>query len=69
MRAYTGTGVGHSELRKNSRGCLEKNAGEWTGRVEMDVLTLFPRTVETLNDSASLGLLTFYRFGGHSLAV
>ena len=35
MRAYTGTSVSHSQHRKKKWGeVLEKNAGEWTGRVE-----------------------------------
>ena len=35
LRAYTGTGVSHNQHRKNSEEVLEKNAGEWTGRVEI----------------------------------
>ena len=35
LQAYTGTGVSHSQLRKKMGEVLEKNAGEWTGRVEM----------------------------------
>ena len=35
LHAYTGTGVSHSQRRKNSGEVLEKNAGEWTGRVEI----------------------------------
>ena len=35
LRAYTGTGVSHSQRRKNSEEVLEKNAGEWAGRVEI----------------------------------
>ena len=35
LRAYTGTGVSHSQHRKKSGEVLEKNAGEWTGRVEI----------------------------------
>ena len=39
LRAYTGTGVSHSQRRKkkqkkNGRG-FEKNEGEWTGKVEI----------------------------------
>ena len=33
LRAYTGTSV--SQHRKKSGEVLEKNAGEWTGRVEI----------------------------------
>ena len=35
LRAYTGTGVSHSQHRKKSGEVLEKNAGEWIGRVEI----------------------------------
>ena len=35
LRAYTGTDVTHSQHRKKSEEVLEKNAGEWTGRVEI----------------------------------
>ena len=35
LRAYTGTGVRHNQHRNNSGEILEKNAGEWTGRVEI----------------------------------
>ncbi|WP_295438441.1 hypothetical protein, partial [Thiolapillus sp.] len=35
LRAYTGTGVSHSQRMKNSGEVLEKNAGERTGRVEI----------------------------------
>ena len=35
LRVHTGTGVSHSENRKNSGEVFEKNAGEWTGRVEI----------------------------------
>ena len=36
LRAYTGTGVSHSQHSKKKSGeVLEKNAGEWTGRVEI----------------------------------
>ena len=35
LRAYRGTGVSHSQRRKKSGEVYEKNAGEWTGRVEM----------------------------------
>ena len=35
LRAYTGTGVSHSQHRKKSGEVLGKNAGEWTGRVEL----------------------------------
>ena len=31
--AYTGTSVSHCQHRKKSGEVLEKNAGEWTGRV------------------------------------
>ena len=34
--AYTGTGVSHSQRRKKIGRGLEKNAGEWTGRVEIN---------------------------------
>ena len=33
--AYTGTSVSHCQHRKKSGEVLEKNAGEWTGRVEI----------------------------------
>ena len=33
--AHTGTGVSHSKHRKNSGAVLEKNAGEWTRKVEI----------------------------------
>ena len=35
LRAYTGTGVSGSQHRKN-RESFGKNAGEWTGRVEIN---------------------------------
>ena len=35
LRAYTGTGVSHSQHRKKSGEVLEKNAGKWIGRVEI----------------------------------
>ena len=35
LRAYTGTGVSHSQRRTKSGEVLEKNAGEWAGRVEI----------------------------------
>ena len=35
LRAYTGSGVSHSQHRKKMGEVLEKNAGEWTGRVEI----------------------------------
>ena len=35
LQAYTGTGVSHSQRRKNSGEVLEKNAVEWTGSVEI----------------------------------
>ena len=35
LRAYTGSGVSHSQHRKKLGEVLEKNAGEWTGRVEI----------------------------------
>ena len=35
LRAYTGTVVSHSEHRKISGEILEKNAGEWTERIEI----------------------------------
>ena len=35
LRAYTGSGVSHSQHRKKLEEVLEKNAGEWTGRVEI----------------------------------
>ena len=35
LRAYTRTGVSHSEHRKKLGEVLEKNAGEWTRRVEI----------------------------------
>ena len=34
LRAYKEAGVSHSQHRKKSAEVLEKNAGEWTGRVE-----------------------------------
>ena len=34
QRAYTGTGVSHNQHRKKLEEVLEKNAGEWTRRVE-----------------------------------
>ena len=34
LQAYTGTGVSHSQHRKKPGEVLEKNAGEWAGRVE-----------------------------------
>ena len=33
--AYTGTGLSHSQHRKNWGGVLEKYAVEWAGRVEI----------------------------------
>ena len=35
--AYTGTGVSHSRNRKKNRKRFWKNAGEWTGRVEISM--------------------------------
>ena len=35
LRAYTGTGVSHSQHRKKIGRGFGKNAGEWTGRVEV----------------------------------
>ena len=35
LRAYTGTGVSHSQLRKNPGEIWEQNVGEWNGRVEI----------------------------------
>ena len=35
LRACIGTGVSHSQHRKKSGEVLEKNAGEWAGRVEI----------------------------------
>ena len=35
LRAYTGTGVSHSQHGKTSGEVLDKNAGKWTGRVEI----------------------------------
>ena len=35
LRAYTGTGVSHSQHRKKTGRDFGKNAGEWTGRVEI----------------------------------
>ena len=35
LRAYTGTGVSHSQHREKLGEVLEKNAGEWTGSVEI----------------------------------
>ena len=35
LRAYTATGTGHSQHRKKIRRAFGKNAGEWTGRVEI----------------------------------
>ena len=34
LRAYTGTGVNHSQHRKKIGRGFGKNAGEWTGRAE-----------------------------------
>ena len=36
LQAYTGTGVSHSQHRGISAKVSEKNAGEWTGRVEIN---------------------------------
>ena len=33
LRAHAGTGVGHSQYKKNLGEVLKKNANEWTGRV------------------------------------
>ena len=35
VQAHTGTGVSHNQHSKNSGEVLEKNAGEWTGRVDI----------------------------------
>ena len=35
LRVYTGTGVSHSPHRKKLGKVFEKNAGDWTGRVEI----------------------------------
>ena len=35
LMAYTGIGVSHRQRRKKSKESFEKNAGEWTGRVEI----------------------------------
>ena len=35
LRAYTGTGVSHSHHKKKIGRGFGKNAGEWTGRVEI----------------------------------
>ena len=35
LRANIGTHVSHSQHKKNSENVLEKNAGKWTGRVEI----------------------------------
>ena len=35
LRAYTGTGVSHSQHREKNRERFRKNASEWTGRVEI----------------------------------
>ena len=35
LRAYTRTGVSHSQLRKKIKRGFGKNAGEWIGRVEI----------------------------------
>ena len=35
LRAYTGTGVSHSQRKKKSGEVLETNAGDWTERVEI----------------------------------
>ena len=35
LRAYTGTRVSNSQHRKKSGEVFGKNAGEWTGRVEI----------------------------------
>ena len=35
LRAYTGTGLSHSQHRKKIGRGFGKNAGEWTARVEI----------------------------------
>ena len=35
LQAYTGTGVSHNQHRKKIGRGFGKNAGEWTGRVEI----------------------------------
>ena len=35
LRAYTGTGVSHSQRRKKIERGFGKNADEWTGKVEI----------------------------------
>ena len=35
LRAYTGTGVSHSQTQGKNLERFGKNAGEWTGRVEI----------------------------------
>ena len=35
LRAYAGTGFSHSQRRKKTGRGFRKNAGEWTGRVEI----------------------------------
>ena len=35
LQVYTGTGVSHSQHRKKIGGGFGKNAGEWTGGVEI----------------------------------
>ena len=35
LRAHTGTCISHSQHRKDSGEILEKNAGEWTEKVEI----------------------------------
>ena len=35
MRAYTGIGVSQNQHRKNLRVFFRKDAGEWSGRVEI----------------------------------
>ena len=46
LRAYTGTGVSHSQQEKIGRG-FGKNAGEWTGSVEIkDKVTRLTHSVK-----------------------
>ena len=57
LRAYTGTDVSHSYHRKKSGAVLEKNAGEWTGRVEISKEEI-PCSKRSMHDN----VLTFSRF-------
>ena len=49
LQAYTGTCVSHIQHRKSSEQVLEKNAGEWTERVEISKEEI-PGSKRTLHD-------------------